>query len=144
MNTTTRPTLHDQIVIRPSIRTAEQNAEAGIVAETVLSARIGRSGTERHAIHVTIWAETADRPHPSAGQVIGGRVMPDTIKGQPRHWNGARTYCGSQRFGSGAHSYSATEPVTCERCLGQNWNLGAESYPEDVLVEDRVRYYRPR
>lgn len=130
-------TLHDQITIRPSIFTPEQQAERGIVAETVLSGLVGYSGTERHAFHVTVWEATAERPHPMAGQVIGGAVMPAMIKAKPRGWNGTRTYCGSQRGLSSARSFSMTAPVTCERCLGRAYSLSAPSYPEDVLVEGR-------
>ena len=137
MTNTPATTLHDQIVIRPSIFSAERKAERGIVAETILSGLLGYSGTERHAIDITVWEAQPERAHPMAGQVIGRTLMPATVKASPRHWNGARTYCGSQRFGSGVRSYSATAPVTCERCLGRLGRLSTESYPEDVLVEGR-------
>lgn len=138
-------TLLDQLTVRRSTTlTDAERAERGIVAETVLSARVGRSGTERHAVHVTVWEATAERPHPMAGQSIGGRIMPATIAAQPRRWAGSRTYCGSQRFGSGAHSYSDSAPVTCERCLGRGWTLITESLPLDVLEPDPRTYFRPR
>lgn len=131
----TATTLTEQIVIRPSILTDAEKAERGIVANTVLSAKVGRSGTERHAIHVTVWEAQPERWNDYTGKMMPAR---------PRSWNGSRTYCGSQRFGSGAHSYSDTAPVTCERCLGSGYSLSAEVMPLDVLEPDRVRYYRPR
>ena len=129
MTNTTATTLRDQITIRPSFLGADEQAKRGILAETVLSARVGRTGTERHAIHVTVWAATETREHPLPGYA--------PIKGQPAHWNGSRTYCGSQRGLAGASSYSMTAPVTCERCLGRGWSLSTESLPEDILVEGR-------
>jgi hypothetical protein len=123
-------TLSDQAAISEyKVKMVADMADRGILHLTVASALVGRSGSERHAISMTVWAATPERDHPMAGY--------PRIKARPVHVSGDRTYCGSQRFGSGAHSYSLTEPVTCERCLGRAYTLSVETMPLDVLEVGR-------
>lgn len=104
-----------------------------ILHATAVSVLVG-TGTERHGASVTIWPATPARPHPMAGQTIGGQVMPMTLPARPAHLGSIRVHCGAQRGRSSVRSVSLDAPVTCERCLASPYWRPVESLPEDVLT----------
>lgn len=132
--------LSDQLTVRQQ-RPSWFPEEA--LHETVVSTMVG-VGTERHASRATLWAAEPARPHPRAGEVIGGTRMPDVIPAKPAGIGSLRVDCGAQRARSAIRSVSTTLPVTCERCLERPSWTQVTALPEDILTFDKRGALVPR
>ena len=88
---------------------------------TSVSVLIGRSGSKRHRLRLTI------RRDKRAGRANFDQLV--ALVGQ--------TWCGSQRFGSGWHSLRLdAADVDCERCLAQT-GMPDDAAATDLLETDR-------
>ena len=127
-------TLSDQLYLSDSERLWVES-RPDILHSTVLSARVGRTGMERHAVRVEVWAPTEPIP---ANEYHG--ILP----AKPATVGGGHPYCGSRQRGASSHSYSLTAPVTCERCLAKSKRFGVEAMPEDVIAADKWGRMTPK
>lgn len=126
-------TLSDQLTVIPRPEWLRDDT----LHQTILSARVGRSGTERHAVHTTVWAPIEEREHPLPGY--------PRIPAKPASVSAGNVHCGSQRGMSSVHSFSLTASVDCERCLARigGWRR-VTALPEDVITTDKRGTLVPR